>query len=335
MLKYKITFITIVVLLAVRPAMSGETWRLDKGQDWKSVSADSNDKYLSAVAEIKQLANTGQTGKVAKALKKLKKDFPEVAGPDLDVFIEAEVLYSKGNFVKAIRSYDKLLEKYPESTLYEAALDREFAIATAFLAGQKKPVLKIFKIKGYAEGEKIMERITNRAGDSPVAVRAAVSVAASLEKREKFSEAYDKWSEISSKWPTGEIGKEALLAMARCKHASYRGPKYDYSCLLSAKTYYENFKARYPQDANSLEIDKRITQITEQIAYKQFAVGKYYTKTNNKEAANLYYQMVINGWPESIGAKMAERAMNAGDTNKKEDESWKKKIIRKCEQLFL
>jgi hypothetical protein len=43
-----------------------------------------------------------------------------------------------------------------------------------------------------------MEKITDRAGDSPVAVRAAISVAESLEKRELFSDASEKGSEISS-----------------------------------------------------------------------------------------------------------------------------------------
>jgi hypothetical protein len=152
MQKYVITLIA-VIMLSASITLSAETWRLNKGQEWKTVTAaDSNDKYMSAVAQIKQLANTGKTKEVSAALNKLKKDFPQVAGPDLDVFIEAELFYSQGDFVKAIRSYDKLLEKYPESPLYEAALDGEFAIATAFLAGQKKPVLKVFRIEGYAEG---------------------------------------------------------------------------------------------------------------------------------------------------------------------------------------
>jgi outer membrane protein assembly factor BamD (BamD/ComL family) len=289
---------------------SAETWRLGQNGDWKAVSAEGEDKYLLAVAQIKKLVNTGQTEAVSKALDKLKKDFPEIAGPDLDAFIEAEKLFSEGKFTKAVRGYDKFLAEYPESELYGAALDRQFTIATAFLAGQKRPILKVFKIKGYAKGEKIMEKIGDHAGNAPIGMKAAVAIAQSLEKRGKFAEAYDQWSHISSRWPTGQMGKEALLAMARCKHAAYMGPSYDASNLISAKSYYERFRLLYFEDAEEIDVDKKLKQIDEQLAYKQFSVGEYYRRTGTKQSANLYFQMVMDNWPGSSAAKMAREKIN-------------------------
>src|SRR4030042_228518 len=177
----------------------------------------------------------GETKAVGQAINKLKKDFPGVVGPDLDAFMKAEMLFCDGKFTKAVWSYDKFLEDFTTSKFYEAALDREFSIATAFLGGQKKRVLGVFTMRRYAEGIKVMEKISDRAGGAPIGVRAAVAVAEHYEKRRKFAEAYQKWSEISSRWPTGQIGKDALLNMARCKHAIYRGPKYDVSSRVRGK----------------------------------------------------------------------------------------------------
>jgi outer membrane protein assembly factor BamD (BamD/ComL family) len=189
-------------------------------------------------------------------------------------------------------------------------MDRQFAIATAFLGGQKKRVLGVFKMSTYDEGIKIMEKISDRAGDAPIGINAAVAVAQSYEKRGMFAEAYHKWSEISSRWPTGQIGKDSLLNMARCKHAAYKGPKYNASDLISAKSYYENFKLRHPEDAEAIEVDKILKQIDEQLACKEFNTGKYYQQTGNKQSANLYYQMVVDNWPGSAAADMAKGAMN-------------------------
>jgi outer membrane protein assembly factor BamD (BamD/ComL family) len=313
MLKNRAQFVivpTVVLLLSGSSIFSAETWRLGKDGDWKAVSAEGEDKYLLAVAEIKRLVNAGQTEAVGQRVDKLKKDFPEIAGPDLDAFIKAEMLFCEGKFSKAVRGYEKFLAEYPRSELYEAALDREFAIATAFLAGRRKPILKVFKIRGYAEGEKIMGKISDRAGNAPIAMKAAVAVAQSLEKRGKFDEAYHQWSQISSRWPTGQLGKEALLAMARCKHAAYSGPQYDASNLISAKSYYENFKLRYPEDTREIDIDGKLKQINEQWAYKQFSIGWYYQRRGNKQSANLYYQMVLDNWPGSTAAKMAKEKIN-------------------------
>ena len=296
-----------IVLLSAQWGLSAETWRLEAGEQWRAVSAE--DKYLLAVAEIKRQVNMGETKAVGEAIGQLKEDFAEIAGPDLDAFVAAEVLYCEGKFTRAGRAYEKFLSEYPQSELYEAVLDRQFAIATAYLGGQTRPVLVVFKMRGYAAGERIMDKIIDRAGDSPMAMKAALAVAESYERRGKFVEAHERWSEISSRWPTGEIGKDALLSMARCKHAAYKGPKYDSTHLISAKSYYERFKMRYPRDAEDMDIDGRLEQIDEQLAYKQFSIGEHYQQAGNKQAANLYYQMVLDDWAESTAAKMAKERM--------------------------
>ena len=324
MLEYRIRFIMLALLTVLFRQVgmvSAKTWHLERGQDWKPLSTQSqDDKYLLDVAKIKQLVEAVQDRAVQEALNQLKKDFPEITGPDLDAFIKAEMLFCKGKYAKAARSYDKFLaEYYHESELYKAALVRQFHIGTAFLAGQKKTVLGVFKMKGYAEGNKIMERISNLAGlDDPngIGIKAAVAVAESLERRGKFNEAYFKWSEI---WETGQIGGDALLGMARCKYAAYKGTKYDASVLIgqpfsvesyydSAKGCYEKFKLRWPQ--NTEEIDEILKEIDEKLAEKQFSIGRYYQKIGNKESAYHYYRMVIRDWPDSKAAEMAEQMMS-------------------------
>ncbi len=317
--QFIVVFVVISLLCWPVGAASAKTWRLDQNRQWKAVSTEGQDKYLLAVSEIKQLVNTGRTKDAAKAVIKLKKDFPEIAGPDLDAFIEAEMLFAKGKFSKAAKSYNKLLTEYPESKLYEAALDRQFSIATAFLAGRKRPILKIFKMRAYSEGARIMGNISDRAGDAPIAIKAAVSVVKSLERRGKFNDAYFEWSQISSRWPTGQTGKDALLGMARCKHAAYKGPKYNASELISAKSYYENFKLRYPKDAKEIGVDKILKQITEQQAEKQFSIGQYYQKVGDKQSANLYYQMVLNNWPESTAAEKTKQEINKRQENESKE----------------
>jgi len=311
--KYRIQSIillTVVMLSRQIGLASVDTWQLEQGQDWKPVQAKDEDKYLLVVARTEKLVSTGQTKKLYEEWSKLKKLFPEIKEQDLDIFIKAELLFCKGKFTKAAQTYNKFLDKdYRESKLSDAALQRQFHIAEAFLAGRKKTVLGIFKMKGYATGIKIMESISDRAGNRPIAIRAAVAVAKSYEEREMFNEAYLKWSEISWQWETGQIANQALLGMARCKHTAYKGPKYDASSLNSAKSYYEDFKLRYPEDAKELGVDKILKQIDEQLAYKQLSIGQYYQKTGNRLSANLYYDMVIQNWPESGPTELAKEML--------------------------
>ena len=282
------------------------------------VSPESEDRFLLAVAETKKLVDTGHTKAAQDAFDALKANFPGIAGPDLDVFIKGELYFCRGKYTKAAKSHEKLLTDYPRSPLCEAALDRQFVIATAYLAGRKKKVLGFIKLKGYAEGVRIMEKITDRVGlDTPMGTEASLAVAKSYEKRRLYNEAYLKWWEISLHWNEGPVGKEALLGMARCKLSAYnKQPEYkrhlyDASGLSTAKSCYARFKLLYPVDARQINVDKILEEIDEQLAYKQLSIGRHYQATGYGQAANLYYQMVVNDWPDTQAAETAKEWLAA------------------------
>ena len=179
-----------LVLPTARVALCAETLRLDE-QGQLQKAADSNDEqYLLRVAEIKKLVDAGKPDKVKKAVKQLKKDFPGVAGKDFDSFMEAEVLLAGGKLTKAVKQYDDFLDKYPISPLKDAALNRQFEVATEFLAGRKKTILMVFRVSAFDDGVKIMEKISDRTGTADIAKNALLTVAHSYEKRKQYNEAY-------------------------------------------------------------------------------------------------------------------------------------------------
>ena len=319
MLEYRIRIITLAIAAALTASstLSADPWRLGQDPNFKPVSAQ--DKFLLAVAETKKLVNTGQAEAAEEAFDKLKKDFPEITGPDLDDFIKAEIFLCQAKFTKAYHRYERLLTNHPQSKLRQAVLDRQFAIATAYLGGQKKQLFKFIKLKGDSEGVRIMEKITERAGiDSPIGLEAAQKAAKNYEKRKLFNEAYKKWRQISLQWQTGQLGKETLLSMAQCKlaeynkHPEYKRPFYDASNLSTAKTHYRQFNSKFPEDARKIGVDEIVKQIDEQLAQKQLSIASYYQKTGHIQSANLYFNMVINDWP---GTKAAESAKQARTKN--------------------
>jgi len=242
--KYRTRFIALATA-AVLPALStvsADIWRLEKGQDWKAVSAEGKDKFLLTVAETKKLVNTGQTKAAREAFDKLKKDFPEIAGPDLDTFIKAEMLFCKGDFIKAADIYDKLLTKYPESKLRDAALDRQFAIATAFLGGQKKTVLGIFEVTAFSKGLEIMERVRDRAGNTPIGAEAAVAVAQKYEEKGQFTKAIRTYDKLLAEQPENQSRQLVLDSQYAIATAYLGGRKKKVLRVIKMKGYAEGVK---------------------------------------------------------------------------------------------
>lgn len=322
--KYIIKLIPIVIFISLQNARftPADTPSEQNNLEQKDTSNEANKKFQSAILETKKLVDKGKTSEARKAFKKIKEDFPDIADKDFDLFAKAEIFFCKGKYAKAAKYYEKLLKEYPDTQFTQTTINRQFTIAKAFLAGRKKTVLRIFKMKAYTEGVNIMEKITDRASDNSIALKASKKVAEHYENKNKFNEAYLKWSEILSRWQTGQIAKDALLAMARCKNSVYnknpkhKRPLYDASCLTTAKSYYEKFQLLYPKDANDLDIDKKIKQINEQIAEKQLTIGQYYQKTGKKQAANLYFDMVVQDWPNTEAAKKAKELLELNSPGK-------------------
>lgn len=322
MLKIKTIFITVIfvsVLVKV-PFSQADTWRLEENQNWDLIAdiSDSNEaKFLTVVKDVQNTVNEGKIKAANKEFAALKADFSDYSGPDLDLFIKAELLLSKNKFSKAARNYDKLLTKYPKSLLSGPAIIREYQIGMTYLEGRKKVVLGLIPISGNEEGISILEKMIDHAGyDKQISIDASIEIAKNYEKRKKFEEAYLKWYEIYSLTDKNDvIDRDALLGMAKAKLAvynknpEYKKPFYDASPLRTARSYFEMLRASYPDYAQEIGIDETLNVITEELAYKELSIGLYYKKMGNIQSANLYFNMVISNWPESKSAEIAKNML--------------------------
>lgn len=305
-MKIPVWFTWLMLLWFAGPVALGEqTWRLDPQDGWQDLADVPQGEHLKAIAEIRQQLAVGDVDAIVAALKSLKAEFPDVVGDDLDDFIAAEQVYAKTRLGRAARLYKAFLETWPDSALEPLAMERYFSIGAAFLQGQKRELLVIFRIPAFDDGVTIMRNIADRIGNAPIALRALQVTAENQQRRRQFIEAYHTWAEIASRWPTGAEGREALLRMAQALHAAYDGPDYDASVLRSAQVYFEDYIQRYPQSAEHLELEETLTLIAEQLAYKQYQTGLYYERLDNLSAARRYYDEILAQWPETRAAEKA------------------------------
>jgi outer membrane protein assembly factor BamD (BamD/ComL family) len=318
--------ILFVFVLNLAAFAAEQTWHLKEGQEWQQVGQEGNSDFLMAVTQAKQLVSTGKTDKAGKAFDKLKADFPQLTGADFDAYVKAEMLFSQRKYIEASTAYDNFTEQFPESPFYQSALQRQSQIGTAFLNGQKRPVLKVFRLSAYDEGTEIMNKIADKTGDSPTAQNALQTLALSDEKRGAWHEAYLAWASVSDRWPTGQIGKDATLGMARSLENDYKVPKLDAKVLESSRSYYAEYQKRYPDTAGQIEVPQTINSIDEKLAEKELTVADYYARTASYAAAELCYQKIIDDWPNSGAAKSAQQKITVVRKEQEKAQSEKKKF---------
>jgi tetratricopeptide (TPR) repeat protein len=304
----RILFLSVVLTFCCGLGFA-ETFLLDDDLGWQNVADSEEGAYLLELSRIKQQLSSGSESDVVAALEQLKTSYPSLAGEEVDAFIEAEKLYAKGDWSSSAKQYRLFTDEWPVSDLRPAALERMYSIATAFLQGQKRKFLKVLPISAFDTGVDLMHDVADRAGSSPLGLRALTTLAQTQENKNELEEAYNTWEEIAWLWPTGKIKQNALLRMAQTKHASYEGTQYDARVLERAEDHFEDYLNQYPDDAARLEIPKTLQMIKEQLAFKEYDTGFYYERTGNPEAANSYYNNVISKWPNSKAAQMARSRM--------------------------
>jgi outer membrane protein assembly factor BamD (BamD/ComL family) len=315
-----ITFIGL--LIPGCAALSGKSKNADLQR--RPLSAVRTEQLLGDIEKLQKAADAKQVKAAKRTAKQLLADFPEIAKFDLKHFTKAEIATAKGKRAHAVRHYQKLIDEYPESELYNSALNRLFHIGKSYLAGTYIFEFFFIKVKGDARGVKIMEDIMEEVGfedANGLGVQGAILAANNLEQRKHYEGAYLKWMELATVWDEGEIGQQTLLGMARNKRASYnrrsthRRHLYDTSKLKAAKSYYQKFQIQYPEQAQALNIQQILLEIDEQMAFKEYSIGHFYERTGKKQAANIYFTMVVETWPHTKAAQKARERMQTTNLN--------------------
>lgn len=326
-MRLRIVILWALVTVSVAGCQSAASKQARQAAERQPLTAIQRQRLLKDIQAIQRLADEGHTGAVKAAFEQLKAELPQIGPFDLSILADAEIAYASRHYKKAARSYQRMLEEYPDSELRSAGLERLYKIGTYYIQGRVIANLILFKIRGYDQGIQILEKVCQEAGlEDPngLGIKSAVAIADCQERRGLYEEAYLKWSEIAAVWDSGQLGKQALLGMARNKLACYqqhpaqRRHLYSSAHLVAARTYYLRFKSLYPQEAQQMGIDEIIDQIDKDMAFKQLAIAKYYKRIGKDQAANLYLDMVVNNWPQTPAAQTA-RQLLAADSPRSKD----------------
>lgn len=312
----------VAAALVVISASSCAVFQSDKDKDVfrerKALTQVQTEKLLAEVKTLQDLVDSRRKGAAKQCAEQMKRDFPEIAELDLGMYIEGEMYLLKKKQLRGAKTFENMIEEYPESELKYTTQHRLFKIGNIYLGGKKKTILGFIRVAGYEDGVKILNKISDDIGlDDPndLGLRSALAVAQNFEERKEHEEAYLKWLEISITWQRGRLGQQALLGMARNKHAAYtihppeRQPLFDAANLKAAKTYYEKFIVTFPAEAKALRIEEIVGEIEEQMAHKELSIGQFYQRTGKEQAANIYFSMVAETWPRTAAGQIARESL--------------------------
>ncbi len=251
----------------------------------------------------------GRPKQARSRLKEWLKKYPDSPRRSDAMVALADAELALGNRMKAYRQYEKALEQYPNLESEERIARNEFAIGVAFLSGVKQKVLGIFRFPAQEEGLDILDKVVLRAPGATLAEDAIKAKADYYFRTGRFELAEAEYARLAQEFPRGRYTRLALLMSAQSAIARFPGVRFDESALLEARERFLVFDDRYPEHAEQENVDSLVRRIDETMAEKHLTIGKWYSRQKHPTSASVYYQKVVDRWPESAAASEARNRL--------------------------
>jgi outer membrane protein assembly factor BamD len=214
---------------------------------------------------------------------------------------------------RAFKEYQKLIEKYPKVENYQEVLQRQYAIACRFLAGQW------FKLWGYVPFFPSMEKtagmfakIIKNGPYSEVAPRAQLNIGAAREKQREYPDAVKAYEKAADLYHDQKnIAAEAVYKAGLAYNRQAKTAEYDQSVAGQAIATLGDFIILFGNDTRVPEAQKTIATLKTEQARGSFKIARFYEKKRQWDGAKVYYNEVLLKDPESSYAAEAKRRLEA------------------------
>ena len=293
----------IVFGLSVNAAYPYWIWTPKTGK-WvnpKTVAKDSPKAqfdYAKAFYDEKKLSDA------LREFTKLIKAYPKSFEASESQYYLGLIEEERGNFYQAFLDYQKVVDKYPFSERIKDIVEREYNIAEKFIAGYKRKALGV-TIPVENPAIEILTKVVENSTYGPLAPKAEYKLGLVLKGLQRYYEAEDAFNKVIANYPESEWVEPSRFQIASCRAAVSRGPDYDQGAMQDAKQRFEEFVKDHPDAVLSKEAEENITKLKEKEAAASFNIARFYEKQEDYKAAKIYYNNILDNYPNSPWAPKA------------------------------
>jgi outer membrane assembly lipoprotein YfiO len=231
---------------------------------------------------------------------------PKALDRDRALFLLAAADYKLGDHLKAFYQFDELLDTYPGSKLFGAALYQQYEIADAFLNGYKRKLFGLRILGAEDEAIDMMFRIQERSPGSPLAEKCLLRTANYYYSSSQFDFASDAYAAFIRAYPRSAAIPRVRLRRAFSSYAQFHGVKFDATPLIDARAQFEDIKSHYPDLAAENNIQKFIDGINQTLARKMLVTADFYRRTGEPRASVYTLRQLIHTYPGVREAELAK-----------------------------
>lgn len=210
-----------------------------------------------------------------------------------------------GEYYRAFENYQLVIEKYPYTERVEEIIEREYRIGNLFYAGQKAKMLGMAILPAKGKAVEILSKVVENAPYGKYADIAQYKLGQCYIEMQDYINAALAFKEIIENYPKSPLVDDAKYQIAICAVSSTSGPEYNEEDTDKAIKEFRDFVKRYPDSSMEKEARKFISKLENQKAQNSFNIAQFYERQKNFSSAIIYYEEILDKYPESELAPQA------------------------------
>ena len=307
----------ILVLAAVcclampQPAPGAVIFKPNKKARQVAAGGEEINGTAQELFQIGQAAeNSGNSRRAQKAYRTLVRKFPKDTLAAGAAYRYAQLAERAGADLKAAAAYRVIVEQYPNSPNFDEAIEAQFRIGEAYLAGKKVRLLGVPVKSALEDAKTIFAAIVRTAPYGKYTARAQFNIGLVNEKRGDVDSAVAAYQAVSEKFPDQPVAVDAQYQIGYLWFNEARNGTRDARAVANARLAFQDFLFRYPKSEKAAQARENLRILDQRSTTDAFRIAKFYDKQKNYRAAVIYYNDVIRQQPGSSESTHAKQRVS-------------------------
>ncbi|MBT9145042.1 MAG: Outer membrane protein assembly factor BamD [candidate division WS2 bacterium] len=188
------------------------------------------------------------------------------------------------------------------------ALDGLYRVATGILKDEDRP--RLFAESNYSRARKLFQFLSERLPFGEKAARVQYKIGLSYFYDDDFSEAALHYKGVIENYPQSPYAEKALFGIAMAYLNQSTAPPRDQTMTGRAREEFKNFQQLFPDSPLQKDAEEKLFSLNEQLAEHLYRIGTFYKKQGELAAAKIYYESILNDYPETSWAAPGRDRLN-------------------------
>ncbi|MCM8766315.1 MAG: outer membrane protein assembly factor BamD [Candidatus Omnitrophica bacterium] len=240
--------------------------------------------------------------------KKLIKYYPHSSQACDAQYFMGRIYEERGKFYEAFQAYQKVIDLYPYTQKVEEVIEREYRIGELYFTGHRDKFLGMSLIPSQERALEIFQKVVENAPYGKYAPPSQYKIGIILRGLGQFEEAKQAFLKLEKNYPESEFAREAKYQIGLSGYKVSPQSDYTQEETESSIKEIEEFLITNPQSPLKEDAEKVLNDLKNRKAESLFKTAQFYERQKKFSSALLYYEEIVNNYPDSLwAAKSLER----------------------------